>query len=135
MAQRTMAQAHLVGRWASRTHGQEPPPLYRGAYRADARALTGGTHGDVVYEKAVPSGCVYELIRPPSWRGSLSWDNKANHRFCWENLVSVLQYLDHEDGGVFAEVLIITEYLALPKLKPEVESVRFTTRTSKISKG
>ena len=56
-------------------------PLYRGAYRADARALTGGTHGDVVYEKAVPSGCVYELIRPPSWRGSLSWDNKANHRF------------------------------------------------------
>jgi len=62
-------------------------------------------------------------------------DNIANHRFCWENLVSVLKYPDHKDGGVFAEVLIITEGLALPKLKPEVESVRVTTRTSKLSKG
>ena len=62
-------------------------------------------------------------------------DNKANHRFCWEKLVSVLKYPDHEDGGVFAEVPLIKEYLALPKLKPEVESVRVTTCTSKLSKG
>ena len=61
--------------------------------------------------------------------------NKANHRFCWEDLASVLKYPDHEDGGVFAEVLIIKEYFALPKLKPELESVRVTTRTSKLSIG
>ena len=112
MAKRTMAQAHPVGRWASRPHGEAPLPFIE-EFIVQMRERYWAAHTATLFMKMqyIAAAFMNVFDRRP---GEVAYQgkNKADHRFCWEDLVLELKYPD--DGGVLAEVLIIKEYLALP---------------------
>ena len=135
MAKRAMALANPVARWANRPNGQAPLPFVE-ELAVQMReqfwlASTATLSMKMQYLAVEFMGAFGRRPGEVAWQGK----NKADHRFCWEDVVLERKYLDEGYGNGISCMLSPAEYLALPHPKPELELIRFTKRTSKMCKG
>jgi len=132
MAKTTAKRLEPTVLWVDRPNGQPSMPFVM-ELLDDLRAshwesLTSATVGTKIVYIAVAFASNFGR-RP----GEVAWmgKSKADHRFCWEDVIFELKY--PESDTILADILTFTQYISLPLPRPELELVRATKRTSKMS--
>ena len=132
MAKTTAKRLEPTVLWLDRPNGQPPMPFVM-ELLDDLRA----SHWESFISATVDTKMVYIAVafasnfgRRP---GEVAWmgKSKADHRFCWEDVIFELKY--SESDTILADILTFTQYISLPLPRPELELVRVTKRTSKMS--